>query len=98
MKLKPIYDRVVIRRSEVIKDKTEGGIIIPDVAKEQPCEGVVIAVGQGKYEDGVFRPLLVQEGSRVLFGKYSGTEVQWIGEKLLMMREDEILGVIEDED
>ena len=96
MELKPKYDRVVIRRDDKAKDTTEGGIIIPDVAKELPYEGTVIAVGQGKYEDGVFRPLLVKDGSRVLFGKYSGNEVQWGGEKLLMMREDEILAVIEE--
>jgi len=96
MNLKPIYDRVVIKRDSTTKEQTESGIIIPDIAKEQPCEGIVIAVGQGKYEDGVFRPLLVKDGSRVLFGKYSGSEVQWGGDKLLMMREDEILAIIEE--
>lgn len=96
MKIKPIYDRVVIRRDDKAKEVTEGGIVIPDVAKEVPCEGTVIATGQGKYQDGVFRPLLVKEGSQVLFGKYSGTEVQWSGEKLLMMREEEILAIIEE--
>lgn len=95
-KLTPIYDRVVIRRDEISKDKTVGGLHIPDMAKEIPYEGVVVAIGQGKYEDGQFRALFVKPDDRVLFGKYSGSEVTVGDEKLLIMREDEILGVLND--
>ncbi len=93
--IKPLHDRVIIRRVDE-NTTTSGGIIIPDSAKEKPQEGEVIAAGAGKYkEDGNRQPLDVKEGDRVLFGKYSGTEITIDGEELLMMREDEILGIIE---
>ena len=91
----PLHDRVIVRRIEE-SEQTSGGIIIPDSAKEKPQEGEVIAVGAGKYkDDGSRQTLDVKEGDRVLFGKYSGSEITLDGEELLMMREDEILGVIE---
>ncbi|MCO6511630.1 MAG: co-chaperone GroES [Aridibacter famidurans] len=93
--IKPLHDRVIIRRVDE-NTTTSGGIIIPDSAKEKPQEGEVIAAGAGKYkEDGTRQQLDVKEGDRVLFGKYSGTEITIDGEELLMMREDEILGIIE---
>ena len=93
--IKPLHDRVIIRRVDE-NTTTSGGIIIPDSAKEKPQEGEVIAAGAGKYkDDGTRQPLDVNEGDRVLFGKYSGTEITIDGEELLMMREDEILGIIE---
>ena len=93
--IKPLHDRVIIRRVDE-NTTTTGGIIIPDSAKEKPQEGEVIAAGAGKYkEDGTRQPLDVKEGDRVLFGKYSGTEITLDGEEFLMMREDEILGIIE---
>ena len=94
MKLRPLHDRVVIRRSE--EERTSaGGILIPDSAAEKPIQGEVIAVGNGKLLDnGSVRPLDVKVGDRVLFGKYSGTEVKLADEKLLVMREDDIMGVI----
>ena len=95
MKIKPLQDRVLVRRVKE-EEKTKGGIIIPDSAKEKPIEGVVIAVGNGKaLEDGTVRKLEVKAGDRVLFGKYSGTEVKLDGEDALIMREDDILGVVE---
>ena len=95
MNIKPLRDRVIVRRLNE-EEKTKGGIIIPDTAKEKPQEGEVIAVGSGKVlEDGKTVPLEVKKGDRVLFGKYSGTEVTVDGEELLMMREEDILGVIE---
>jgi len=95
MKIKPLQDRVIVRRIEEA-EKTKGGIIIPDTAKEKPMEGKVIAVGKGKVlEDGKIHPLDVKAGDRVLFGKYAGTEVKIDGEEHLIMREDDILGVIE---
>lgn len=95
MKLKPLNDRVVLKRIEE-EQITAGGIIIPDTAKEKPIQGEVLAVGNGKVmEDGSRRPLDVKAGDRVLFGKYSGTEIKVEGEELLIMREDEILAVIE---
>ena len=95
MKIKPLQDRVFVRRVKE-EEKTKGGIIIPDSAKEKPIEGVVIAVGNGKaLEDGTVRKLEVKAGDRVLFGKYSGTEVKLDGEDALIMREDDILGVVE---
>ena len=95
MKLKPLQDRVIVQRVEE-ETKTRGGIIIPDTAKEKPAEGKIIAVGEGKTtDDGKRIPLSVQEGDRVLFGKYSGTEVKVEGEEYLIMREDDILGIIE---
>lgn len=95
MKIKPLRDRVIVRRLEE-ETKTKGGIIIPDSAKEKPQEGEVVAVGTGKVlEDGKVVPLEVKKGDRILFGKYSGTEVKVDGEELLMMREEDILGVLE---
>jgi len=95
MKLRPLQDRLVVKRLAE-EEKTKGGIIIPDSAKEKPVEGEVIAVGNGKVlEDGKLRPLDVKAGDRVLFGKYSGTEVKVNGEEHLILREDEILGIIE---
>ncbi len=93
--IKPLHDRVIVRRIEE-NETTAGGIIIPDSAKEKPQEGEIIAVGEGKYkEDGTRQSLDVKEGDRVLFGKYSGSEITLDGDEFLMMREDEILGVIE---
>ncbi len=93
--IKPLHDRVIVRRIEE-GEQVRGGIIIPDTAKEKPQEGEVVAVGLGKYrEDGTRQSLDVKAGDRVLFGKYSGSEIKLDGEELLIMREDEILGVIE---
>jgi len=95
MKIKPLRDRVIVRRIGE-EEKTKGGIIIPDSAKEKPQEGEVVAVGTGKvFEDGKVVPLEVKKGDRVLFGKYSGTEVKVDGEELLMMREEDVLGIVE---
>jgi chaperonin GroES len=95
MKIRPLQDRVIVQRVEE-EEKTKGGIIIPDTAKEKPQEGKVIAVGKGKVgDDGKLLPLDVKAGDRILFGKYSGTEVKLNGEDFLIMREDDILGVIE---
>ncbi|QQR89086.1 MAG: co-chaperone GroES [Myxococcales bacterium] len=95
MKIRPLQDRVIIKRLEE-ETKTKGGIIIPDSAKEKPIEGKVVAVGNGKVlEDGSVRKLDLKNGDRVLFGKYSGTEVKIAGEEHLILREDDILGVIE---
>ena len=95
MKIRPLHDRVIVRRLEE-EEKTKGGIIIPDTAKEKPLEGKVIAVGKGKIlENGEVRPLDVKEGDRILFGKYSGTEVKIEGDEHLILREEDILGVIE---
>ena len=95
MKIRPLQDRVIVKRIEEA-EKTKGGIIIPDTAKEKPMEGKVIAVGKGKLmEDGEIHALDVKAGDRVLFGKYSGTEVKIDGEEHLIMKEDDILGVIE---
>ena len=93
--IKPLQDRVILRRIEE-GEQIRGGIIIPDTAKEKPQEGEVIAVGEGKRkDDGTRQSLDVKAGDRVLFGKYSGSEIKLDGEELLIMREDEILGVIE---
>src|SRR6267143_4020380 len=93
--IKPLHDRVIVRRIEE-GEQVRGGIIIPDSAKEKPQEGEVVAVGDGKYrEDGTRQTLDVKAGDRVLFGKYSGSEIKLDGEELLIMREDEILGIIE---
>lgn len=90
----PLHDRVIVRRIEE-GEQVRGGIIIPDSAKEKPQEGEVVAVGLGKYkEDGTRQSLDVKQGDRVLFGKYSGSEIKLDGEELLIMREDEILGII----
>ena len=95
MKFRPLQDRVLIRRIES-EEKTAGGIIIPDTAKEKPKEGEVVAVGPGaRDEDGKLHPLDVKAGDRVLFGKWSGTEVKLDGEELIIMKESDILGVIE---
>ncbi|MEZ5307503.1 MAG: co-chaperone GroES [Pyrinomonadaceae bacterium] len=92
--IRPLHDRVIVRRIEE-NTTTAGGIIIPDSAKEKPQEGEVIAAGEGKYKDNGERQTLdVKEGDRVLFGKYSGSEITIDGEELLIMREDEILGII----
>jgi len=94
-KIRPLQDRVIVQRVEE-EQKTKGGIIIPDTAKEKPQEGKVIAVGKGKLnDDGKLIPLDVKAGDRILFGKYSGTEVKMDGDEYLIMREDDILGVIE---
>ena len=93
-KFRPLHDRVVVRRINA-EDKTKGGIIIPDTAKEKPQEGEVIAVGPGgRDESGKLIPIDVKPGSRVLFGKWSGTEVKLDGEELLIMKESDIMGVI----
>ena len=95
MKFRPMQDRVLIRRIEQ-EDKTAGGIIIPDTAKEKPQEGEVIAVGSGvRGEDGKIHPLDVKAGDRILFGKWSGSEVKIDGEDLIIMKESDILGIIE---
>jgi chaperonin GroES len=95
MKIRPLQDRVLVKRLEQ-EEKTKGGIIIPDTAKEKPIEATVVAVGNGKVlEDGTVRKLDIKAGDRVLFGKYSGTEVKIDGEEHLILREDDILGVIE---
>jgi len=93
--IRPLQDRVIVRRIEE-GEQMRGGIIIPDTAKEKPQEGEVVAVGEGKYkDDGTRQTLDVKEGDRVLFGKYSGSEIKLDGEEFLIMREDEILGIIE---
>jgi chaperonin GroES len=95
MKVRPLQDRVLIRRVKE-EEMTKGGIIIPDTAKEKPVEGLVVAVGNGKVaDDGSVRALGVKAGDLILFGKYSGTEVKIEGEEHLILREDDILGVIE---
>jgi chaperonin GroES len=96
MKVKPLNDRVLVKRIEEVQ-VTKGGILIPDTAKEKPIEGKVIAVGPGKMSDaGVRMALQLKEGDRVLFGKYAGTEIKMDGEEHLMMREEDILAVITD--
>ena len=95
-KITPLHDRIILRRIEDNTEKTAGGLYIPDSAKEKPQEGEVIAAGAGKYkEDGERQSLDVKEGDRVLFGKYSGSEITLDGEEFLIMREDEVLGIIE---
>ena len=95
MKFRPLHDRVVVRRVEQ-EEKTAGGIIIPDTAKEKPMEGEVVAVGPGaRDEKGQLRPLDVKEGDRILFGKWSGTEVKLDGEELLIMKESDIMGIVD---
>ena len=92
--IRPLHDRVIVQRLEE-EEKTKGGIIIPDTAKEKPQQGKVVAVGKGKVnDDGKVTPLDVKAGDKILFGKYSGTEVKIEGEEYLIMREDDILGVI----
>jgi chaperonin GroES len=95
MKFRPLHDRVVVRRLEG-EEKSKGGIIIPDTAKEKPQEGEIVAVGAGaRDENGKLMPLDVKKGDRVLFGKWSGTEVKIDGQELLIMKESDILGVLE---
>ncbi len=95
MKIRPLQDRILVRRLEE-EETTKGGIIIPDTAKEKPSEGLVIAVGKGKVlENGKQIPLDVKKNDRILFGKYAGTEIKLEGEEYLIMREDDVLGVIQ---
>ncbi len=95
MKIRPLQDRILVQRLEE-EGKTKGGIIIPDTAKEKPAEGKVVSVGNGKLgDDGKRIPLEIKKGDKILFGKYSGTEVNIEGTEYLIMREDDILGVIE---
>ena len=95
MKVRPLYDRILVRRVAE-EEKTKGGIIIPDSAKEKPSEAEVVAVGSGKVnEKGELRALEVKKGDRILFGKYSGNEIKIDGDELIILREDEVLGVLE---
>lgn len=95
MKIRPLYDRIVVKRIEE-QETIRGGIIIPDSAKEKPQEGEVVAVGHGKrLEDGKLVPLDVKVGDRILFGKYSGSDIKLEGDEYLIMREDEVLGVLD---
>ena len=94
VRMRPLHDRVIVKRIEE-EERTKGGIIIPDTAKEKPQEGQVVAVGPGKLEDGKVITPDVKAGDRILFGKYSGTEIKLDGEEHLIMREEDILGVIE---
>ena len=95
MNFRPLHDRVLVRRIEA-EEKTRGGIIIPDTAKEKPQEGEVVSVGAGTINDkGEIRPLDVKAGDRILFGKWSGTEVKLYGEELLIMKESDIMGILE---
>ncbi len=96
MKFRPLHDRVLVKRIEG-EERTKGGIIIPDTAKEKPMEGRVIAAGSGtRNEDGKLTPLDVKAGDRILFGKWSGTEVKMDGDELLIMKESDILGIVEE--
>jgi len=95
MEVRPLHDRVLVKRSTE-EEKSKGGIIIPDTAKEKPIQGEIIAVGQGRVtEDGKIRPLDVKKGDKVLFGKYAGTDIKIEGDDYLMMREEDILGIIQ---
>ena len=95
MKIRPLHDRVIVKRVEE-EQVSRGGIIIPDTAKEKPAEGEVVAVGSGKFDDeGKLRPLAVKKGDRILFGKYTGNEIKIDGVEHLILREDDILGVLE---
>jgi chaperonin GroES len=93
-KLTPLHDRVLVRRVDE-GETVRGGIIIPDTAKEKPQEGIVEAAGTGKFEKGQTIPLAVKKGDRILFGKYAGTEIKIDGEEFLIMREEEVLGILE---
>jgi chaperonin GroES len=96
MKIKPLQDRILVKRIEE-EEKTKGGIIIPDAAKEKPQEGKVVAVGDGKVlDDGKKAPLTVKVGDKILFGKYSGTEIKVDGVEHLILREDDVFGIVED--
>jgi chaperonin GroES len=95
MQVRPLHDRVLVKRFNE-EEKSKGGIIIPDTAKEKPAQGEIIAVGTGRVaEDGKIRPLDVKKGDRVLFGKYAGNEIKIDGDEFLMMREEDILGIIQ---
>lgn len=95
MKIRPLYDRIIVKRIEA-ETKTKSGLYIPDTAKEKPIEGQVVAVGNGKVlDDGTVRTLEVKEGDRILFGKYSGTEIKLDGTEHLILREDEVLAIVE---
>ena len=95
MKIRPLYDRIVVKRIEQ-QEQMHGGLYIPDSAKEKPQEGEVVAVGKGKrLENGNLVPLDVQAGDRILFGKYSGSDIKMDGEEYLIMREDEVLGILD---
>jgi chaperonin GroES len=95
MNIRPLYDRIVVKRLTESEEKTAGGLIIPDSAKEKPQEGEVVAVGKGKrLEDGKVVPLDVQVGDRILFGKYSGSDIKLDGQEYMIMREDEVLGIL----
>jgi chaperonin GroES len=95
MKIRPLHDRVVVKRIEE-EETTKGGIIIPDTAKEKPSEGKVVAVGNGKLLDnGKMQPLEVKKGDKILFGKYAGTEIKIEGDEHLIMREDDIIAIVE---
>ena len=94
MKIRPLHDRVIVKRLEEERT-TPGGIVIPDTAAEKPVQGKIVAVGKGKIlEDGQVRPLDVKSGDKILFGKYSGTEIKIDGEEFLIMREEEVLGIV----
>ncbi len=96
MKLRPLQDRILVKRIEEEGEIKKGGIIIPDTAKEKPQEGEVIAVGKGKFtEDGKLQPMELKKGDRILFGKYSGAEVKIGDQEMIIMREEEVLGIIE---
>jgi chaperonin GroES len=95
MKIRPLHDRVIVKRIEE-EETTKGGIIIPDTAKEKPSEGKVVAVGKGKLlENGKVQALAVKKGDKILFGKYAGTEIKMNGEEHLIMREDDIIAIVE---
>jgi chaperonin GroES len=95
MKIRPLHDRIIVKRIEG-EEKTKGGIIIPDTAKEKPSEGKVIAVGKGKVtDDGKLQPMEVQKGDRILFGKYSGSEIKIDGDEHLIIREEDVLAILE---
>jgi chaperonin GroES len=95
VQVRPLQDRVIVKRVEEKEERSAGGIIIPDAAKERPQEGKIVAVGPGKREDGKILALDVKVGDRILFGKYSGTEIKLDGEEHLILREEDILGVLE---
>ena len=95
MELRPLYDRLLVKRSNE-EERTKGGIIVPDSAKEKPAQGEVVAVGSGRVaDDGKVTALTVKKGDKILFGKYSGTEVKLNGDELLIMREEDVLGIIQ---
>ena len=96
MNIRPLHDRIVVKRIDTNDEKTAGGLIIPDSAKEKPQEGEVVAVGNGKRgDDGKVMPLELKSGDRILFGKYSGSDIKLDGIEYMIMREDEVLGVLE---